>query len=167
MGSLREYETVFVLHPSLEEAKVEEEIEGVRQTLVGNSSEIVDIERWGRRKLAYEVQKVGEGIYTLIRFRAEPVAVAELERRYRLRETVLRHLTVLAQGPPPEPARHEESSSEPAVAEGVHAEGQAGSEGAAAGTPAAVATTASEPAAATEPAPAASPAEPEADVTQS
>lgn len=101
VGSLREYETVFVLHPGLEDARVEEEIEGVRSTISAASGEILDVERWGRRKLAYTIGKVHEGIYTLIRFRAEANAISDLERRYRLREDILRHLTVVSQGPPP------------------------------------------------------------------
>lgn len=109
MGSLREYETVFILRPNVEEARVEEEIEGVRQAIQGASGEILGIERWGRRRLAYEIRKVNEGIYTLIRFRANPSIVQDLERRYRLREDVLRHLTVIAQGPPPEPPVRRES----------------------------------------------------------
>ncbi len=99
MGSLREYETVFILHPNLDETRVEEEIEGVRQVILGASGEIVQVDRWGRRKLAYEIRKLNEGIYTLLRFRAEAGVLQDLERRYRLREDVLRHLTVVAQGP--------------------------------------------------------------------
>jgi len=103
VGSLREYETVFILHPSLEDQQVEEEIEGVRKTIEAGSGEILGIERWGRRKLAYEIRKVHEGIYTLIRFRSDVDVFRELERRYRLRESVLRNLTVVAQGLPSEP----------------------------------------------------------------
>jgi small subunit ribosomal protein S6 len=103
---LREYETVFVLHPGLEDARVEEEIEGVRSTIMATSGEILDVERWGRRKLAYTIGKVNEGIYTLIRFRSGPNVVTDLERRYRLREDVMRHLTVVSQGPPPSDMAH-------------------------------------------------------------
>lgn len=111
MGSLREYETVFVLHPGLEEARIEEEIEGVRSVIAAASGEILDVERWGRRKLAYTIGKVNEGIYTLVRFRSEAGVVNDLERRYRLREDIMRHLTVLSQGPPPaEMGMHREDS---------------------------------------------------------
>jgi hypothetical protein len=51
---------------------------------------------------------MNEGIYTLVRFRANASIVQDLERRYRLREDVLRHLTVISQGPPPEPAPRRE-----------------------------------------------------------
>ena len=106
MGSLREYETVFVLHPGLEETRVEEKIEGVRSTISAASGEVIDVERWGRRKLAYTIGKVNEGIYTLVRFRSDANAISELERRYRLSEDILRHLTVLSQGPPPSEMAH-------------------------------------------------------------
>jgi small subunit ribosomal protein S6 len=113
---LREYETVFILHPGLEDQQIEEEIEGVRKTIEAGSGEIVSVERWGRRKLAYEIRKVHEGIYTLIRFRSDVGVFQELERRYRLRENVLRHLTVVAQGPPPEPPAPKDETSEGAKA---------------------------------------------------
>jgi small subunit ribosomal protein S6 len=107
VGSLKEYETVFVLHPNAEEARVEEEIEGVRQIVEASTGTVIDVERWGRRKLAYEVRKVNEGIYTLVRFRSGPGVIHDLERRYRLKEDVLRHLTVLSHGMPTESIRRE------------------------------------------------------------
>lgn len=114
MGSLREYETVFVLRPNVEDSRVEDEVDGVRQTIQAGSGEILGVERWGRRKLAYEIRKVNEGIYTLIRFRGGPGLVQELERRYRLREDVLRHLTVVSQGLPSEPViRREAEPAQP------------------------------------------------------
>lgn len=129
MGSLREYETVFVLHPSLEETRVEEEIEGVRGTIQAGSGEIVDVERWGRRKFAYTIRKVHEGIYTLIRFRADASVVSDLERRYRLREDILRHLTVLSQGPPVEMIRRREGAVERPLVAGAEEDGSLPREG--------------------------------------
>jgi small subunit ribosomal protein S6 len=112
---LREYETVFILHPSSEEARVEEEIEGVRQIILAGSGEIVQVDRWGRRRMAYGIRKVNEGIYTLIRFRSGPGVLTDLDRRYRLREDILRHLTVVAQGPAMslEPPRREMEGVQP------------------------------------------------------
>ncbi len=135
MGSLREYETVFILRPMLEDTRVEEEIEGVRQVIVAASGDVLGIERWGRRRLAYEIRKMNEGIYTLVRFRANPGVVQDLERRYRLREDVLRHLTVISQGPPPEAIQPREGEA-PAVA-------QAEGEGAVENTEASETTTSS------------------------
>ena len=115
---MREYETVFILHPGLEDQQVEEEIEGVRKAIEAGSGEIVCVERWGRRKLAYEIRKAHEGIYTLIRFRSDVGVFQELERRYRLRENVLRYLTIIAHGPspePPAPKPEKEETPEPAA----------------------------------------------------
>ena len=113
MGSLREYETVFVLHPRLEEGQVEEEIDAVQKTIEAGEGSVVDIERWGKRKLAYEVKKVNEGVYTLVRFRSGVNVLQELERRYRLREDVIRHLTIIAQARPPErPPRRDQPEGE-------------------------------------------------------
>jgi len=143
---LREYETVFILHPSYEEARVEEEIEGVRQTILAAAGEIVQVDRWGRRRLAYGIGKVNEGIYTLIRFRSGPGVLTELERRYRLREDILRHLTVVAQGPAMslEPRREAEPTQ-------PEAEGAEAAPAAAAVVTGVVETPAPEAPAATEP----------------
>src|SRR5262249_48652072 len=56
---------------------------------------IGDVERWGRRRLAYEIGKRRDGVYTLIRYHAPGNTVKELERRLRLNESVLRVLTVV------------------------------------------------------------------------
>lgn len=128
VGSLKEYETVFVLHPGLEESRIEEEIDAVRKTIEAATGEILAVDRWGKRKLAYEINKVQEGVYTLIRFRSGAEVLRDLDRRYRFQEQVLRHLTVVAQGPPPETraAAEEPASRGEAIAEGDAAGGEAG-----------------------------------------
>jgi small subunit ribosomal protein S6 len=106
---LREYETVFLLHPSLEEKDVEAEIQAVCDLITSTGGKIEDVERWGRRRLAYEIQKVHDGFYTLVRFSSESQTLNDLNRRYRLNEKLLRHLTVRSEGPvaPPPPPRPE------------------------------------------------------------
>jgi small subunit ribosomal protein S6 len=100
---LREYETVFVLHPTLDEKEVEAEIQAVQELITSGKGVVKDVERWGRRRLAYQIRKVHEGTYTLIRFESEPQVLRDLERRYRLNEKLLRHMTLLAEGPPAPP----------------------------------------------------------------
>lgn len=107
VSPLREYETVFVLHPSLEEKDVESEIQAVRDLITGSGGAVDEVERWGRRRLAYEIRKVHEGTYTLIRFKGQAQTLKDLERRFRLNEMLLRHLTVLSEGPPPPPKPEE------------------------------------------------------------
>jgi small subunit ribosomal protein S6 len=98
---MREYESVFVLDPSVEDAQVDAEVEKIRQFLTSRNCEITEVQKWGRRKLAYEVRKNKEGIYTLIRFQGEAEVPSELDRRYRINENMLRFLTVLHEAPPP------------------------------------------------------------------
>jgi small subunit ribosomal protein S6 len=88
------YETVFVLHPELTEEEVEAGIQNVVGVLENGGGEILRIDRGGKRRLAYQVQKQRYGYYNLLHFRAEPEALPPLDRTYRLSERILRYLTV-------------------------------------------------------------------------
>jgi len=96
---MREYESIFVLDPEVEDSQVDVEVAKIRDIVTEGSGEILEVQKWGRRKLAYEVNKKKEGIYTLVRFKAGAEVLAELNRRFRLNESLLRHLTVLYEGP--------------------------------------------------------------------
>ena len=97
---MREYESIFVLDPGADEAQVDAELNKIREFLASRNSEVTEIQKWGRRKMAYEVKKNKEGVYTLIRFNGGPQVPTELNRRYRLNENMLRYLTVLYEKPP-------------------------------------------------------------------
>ncbi len=97
---MKEYESIFVLDPGLEDARVDAEVEKIRDFITARSGEITEIQKWGRRKLAYEINRRKEGIYTLIRFKSAAELPAELDRRYRLNESMIRFLTVLHEAPP-------------------------------------------------------------------
>ena len=88
------YETVFVLHPELTEEEVEASIQQIAGLLESRGSKILRIERGGKRRLAYPIEKQRYGYYNLMHFWAPPGAPMELERMYRLNERVLRYLTV-------------------------------------------------------------------------
>jgi len=88
------YETIFVLHPEMTEEDVEADIQSIVGLLEKEASEIIRIERGGKRRLAYVVHKQRYGYYTLIHFRGLPPALTALERFYRLSERVMRYLTV-------------------------------------------------------------------------
>jgi len=87
---MRRYEVMVILDPELEERTVAPSLEQflgvIRQA--GGTVEKVDI--WGRRKLAYEINKKAEGIYAFIDLSSEPAAVRELDRQLGLNESVLR-----------------------------------------------------------------------------
>jgi small subunit ribosomal protein S6 len=88
------YETVFVLHPELAEEEVEADIQNIVGVLENGGSEVLRVDRGGKRRLAYVVQKQRYGYYNLIHFRAAPEALPPLERTYRLSERVIRYLTL-------------------------------------------------------------------------
>ena len=88
--SLRPYEVMVILDPDLEERTVAPSLDTylnvVRQS--GGSVENVDV--WGKRRFAYEINKKSEGIYAVIDLTADPAAVKELDRQLNLNESVLR-----------------------------------------------------------------------------
>lgn len=98
---MREYEVVFVLHPSVNESGVEEEIRAVGDMITASGGTVDHVDRWGRRRLAYEIQKVHEATYTLIQFTSGTEVLREMERRFKLNEQMLRHMVVRAEGPAP------------------------------------------------------------------
>jgi small subunit ribosomal protein S6 len=97
---MKEYESIFVLDPGVDDARVDVEVEKIREFITTRNGEITELQKWGRRKLAYEINRRKEGIYTLVRFRSTSELPAELNRRYRLNENMIRFLTVLHEAPP-------------------------------------------------------------------
>ena len=90
MADLRQYEVMVILDPDLDERTVAPSLDTylnvVRQS--GGSVENVDV--WGKRRLAYEINKKSEGIYAVIDLTAEPAAVKELDPQLTLNESVVR-----------------------------------------------------------------------------
>ncbi|HET9861200.1 MAG TPA: 30S ribosomal protein S6 [Nocardioidaceae bacterium] len=88
---MRAYEVMVILDPDLEERTVAPSLDQYLNNVVrkdGGSVEKVDV--WGRRRLAYEIDKNAEGIYAIIELQAEPATVKELDRQLTLNESVLR-----------------------------------------------------------------------------
>jgi small subunit ribosomal protein S6 len=87
---MRRYEMMVILDPSLDERTVQPSLDQFLKvvTTAGGSVDKVDV--WGRRRLAYEIDKKSEGIYTVIDLVAEPDTVKELDRQLNLNEAVLR-----------------------------------------------------------------------------
>jgi small subunit ribosomal protein S6 len=89
------YETTFILEPGLDDTKVDSEIGRVSQWIQDGQGQVVDVQRWGKRRLAYEINRKRDGIYTLILHTSPSEVVHDIERRLRLNESVMRVLTVL------------------------------------------------------------------------
>jgi small subunit ribosomal protein S6 len=95
---VKEYETVFILHPKVDDAGIEKQIASFKQTVSDGQGEMVGVHKWGRRKLAYQIRKANEGFYVLARFRSNPEVLVTLDRKFKIDETVLRYLTVMSPG---------------------------------------------------------------------
>jgi small subunit ribosomal protein S6 len=89
---LRKYEVLLILPPDADEQVVVRVADRITQTLAQRGGGQVDkIDRWGRRRLAYEIAHQSEGYYVLIEFTAEASALVELDRVLRLADEVIRH----------------------------------------------------------------------------
>ena len=93
-SSMRKYECIYVISPTLEEEQVKALIQKFND-LVAQNGELESTEEWGKKKFAYEVQKHKEGYYVLMNFSANPDFPAELERNFKITEGVLKYLVVL------------------------------------------------------------------------
>jgi small subunit ribosomal protein S6 len=92
---VRSYETLVIFDAQLEDEPIEQEISRVEQLIASHKGEIVNTERWGRRKLSYGMKRRQQGYYALIRFNAHEAVPQELDRVFKLNERVLRHLIAL------------------------------------------------------------------------
>ncbi|WP_330202535.1 30S ribosomal protein S6 [Cyanobacterium sp. Dongsha4] len=88
------YEMMFVLRPDLTQEQVNGQMRKYRDFLKENGAEKVSLEVWGKRRLAYPIQKFQEGIYILTYYTGDGSQVASMERDMRLGEEVLRYLTI-------------------------------------------------------------------------
>ena len=91
---MRGYELVLIIDPEILEEDVPSAIEKVSQFIAGRGGEVADVNRWGRRKLAYPIQRHMEGNYVVTQFRLDPDQIAGLEASLGLAEEVIRHLVV-------------------------------------------------------------------------
>ena len=92
---MNNYETVFILNPVLSEDQMKDTVEKFVKVLKNNNAEVLNIEHWGLRKLAYPIQKKSTGFYALIEFSASPKMIETLETEYRRDESVMRFLTMV------------------------------------------------------------------------
>jgi len=92
---LRTYEALYIIRPDVRDDDVQTIAKEVETLITQNGGAIVRSEIWGKRKLAYEVQKCSEGHYVLLRFESAPQFIARLENHFRLTDAIIRYLTVL------------------------------------------------------------------------
>ncbi|WP_027715647.1 30S ribosomal protein S6 [Desulfuromonas sp. TF] len=117
---MRTYETIFIVHPDVVGDQYAAAVDKFKGILTDQDAEILKVDEWGTRKLAYQVKKQGRGTYVLVAYQAGPEVVAEFERRMRIDESIIKFQTIyLEKGLDVAPAAAE---SEAASDEGAEAE---------------------------------------------
>jgi len=91
---MRQYETAFLITSKLEEEETEKLIETMAEVVKKKKGKMVNIERWGKRRLAYPIDKLDEAVYVFFHYEGDPDIPHELQRRFRQTEAVLRYLTL-------------------------------------------------------------------------
>jgi len=108
---MRHYEIVFIVHPDQSE-QVPAMIERYQSLVTGSGGQIHRLEDWGRRQLAYPIQKMHKAHYVLMNIECGNEALAELEHAFKFNDAVLRHLVIQRKGPitTPSPMMKEEKA---------------------------------------------------------
>ncbi len=91
---MHNYEFTFIVHPDVEDEGMTGVVEKVSQFITGGGGQITNVNRWGRRRLAYPIRKQREGYYVLMHVQLDPQSINELERSLKLTEEVIRYLLV-------------------------------------------------------------------------
>lgn len=92
---MKNYEVTLILDSQLPEDQIDSRIQKVTNSLRSRGAEVVHVERWGLRKLAYDIRKRQQGYYTLIQFRSGGDLIRDLEQMCRLDEGILRHMVLV------------------------------------------------------------------------
>ena len=87
---MRQYEIMIILDPDIEERTVAPSLDKYLSVVKNDGGTVDKVDIWGRRRLAYDIQKKSEGIYAVVDFQATPATAKELDRQLGLNEAVLR-----------------------------------------------------------------------------
>ena len=96
---MRRYELMLVLRPDVADDKAQAVIDRTTRQLVAAGGQIIKVAPWGRRRLAYQIDRYREGSYHIVLFEAPPEALGEMERTLQITEEVLRHLVTRDERP--------------------------------------------------------------------
>jgi small subunit ribosomal protein S6 len=110
------YESIFIINPNLADEETAGVIKKMQDVVAKLGGEMLKSEDWGKKKLAYEIKKHKRGHYMFFQFKAAPAAVSELERTYKLTDSVIKFLTVklekeLRTRPAPKPKKKDAAKS--------------------------------------------------------
>ena len=90
MTHSHQYELMVILDPEIDERQVAPKLDGFLKVITADGGSIDNVDVWGKRRLAYEIQKKNEGIYAVVNFTATSEATQELDRQLKLNEQIMR-----------------------------------------------------------------------------
>ena len=91
---MRTYELVVIIHPDLDDEAINQALEKIKNWIDTGKGKITEVQEWGKKRLAYPIQKQYEGIYYLLNLELDPAANIELERNIRILEPVMRYMLI-------------------------------------------------------------------------
>ena len=91
---MTDYEVTYIIRPNLEEAEADAKIEAIAESLRQAGADVGEIEKLGKRRLAYEINDVREGYYAVMKFKSDAARAKELKRQLGLNEDVMRELLI-------------------------------------------------------------------------
>lgn len=91
---MRRYETIFILRPNVGEDEINRVVESTTKIIVDEKGSIIELNKWGMKKLAYLIKKESLGYYVYCDYAGTPAAVAEIERKFRIDDAVLKYMTI-------------------------------------------------------------------------
>jgi small subunit ribosomal protein S6 len=92
---MRKYEIIFIAHPDLDEENLNNVVEKVKGWIADDKGEVVSVDNWGKRRMAYRIRKQRDGQYVLITANMEPAAVKNLSQNMRFVESIMRSMITL------------------------------------------------------------------------
>ncbi len=92
---MRNYEGTFIFRPGLDEAGLEAEMSKVEELVAAEGGTVTEWDKWGKRRLAYEIAGEHDGLYAFLKFEADPASIARLVEAYRLREAIVRNMNIV------------------------------------------------------------------------
>ena len=92
---MRNYEGAFIFRPSLDDAGLEEEMKRVEELITAEGGTIKEWDKWGKRRLSFEIKGEQDGYYAFLMFEADPASIEKLVEAYRLREGILRNMNIV------------------------------------------------------------------------
>ncbi len=90
---MNKYEVMYIVK-SADEEVVNSVVEKVENLITKNGGNVEKVDRWGKRRLAYEVKKQNEGYYVLVNFEAQPTVITEIDRVMKITDEILKHMIV-------------------------------------------------------------------------